>query len=161
PQKKMDGTKVANISPSSVKMPIRRFSATEGMAASRAGLLSNPIVHSALPFINGGAAGMLATTIIQPIDMVKVRLQLAPHKTTALKVTKEILASGKVLDLYSGLSAGLLRQAVYTTARMGFFGTFIQYFNEKAKNENRSVTFGERSAASLLAGALGATLGNP
>ena len=28
------------------------------------------------PFVNGGASGMLATCIIQPIDMVKVRLQI-------------------------------------------------------------------------------------
>ncbi len=28
------------------------------------------------PFVNGGLAGMAATCIIQPIDMVKVRLQL-------------------------------------------------------------------------------------
>lgn len=28
------------------------------------------------PFVNGGASGMLATCVIQPIDMVKVRLQL-------------------------------------------------------------------------------------
>lgn len=31
---------------------------------------------TAKPFINGGLSGMAATTIIQPIDMVKVRLQL-------------------------------------------------------------------------------------
>jgi hypothetical protein len=28
------------------------------------------------PFVNGGASGMLATCVIQPIDMVKVRIQL-------------------------------------------------------------------------------------
>lgn len=28
------------------------------------------------PFVNGGASGMMATCVIQPIDMVKVRLQL-------------------------------------------------------------------------------------
>ena len=28
------------------------------------------------PFLNGGASGMMATCVIQPIDMVKVRLQL-------------------------------------------------------------------------------------
>ena len=28
------------------------------------------------PFLNGGLAGMAATSIIQPIDMVKVRIQL-------------------------------------------------------------------------------------
>lgn len=31
---------------------------------------------AAKPFVNGGLSGMAATTIIQPIDMVKVRLQL-------------------------------------------------------------------------------------
>lgn len=30
----------------------------------------------AKPFVNGGASGMLATCFIQPVDMVKVRLQL-------------------------------------------------------------------------------------
>ena len=31
------------------------------------------------PFVNGGASGMLATCVIQPIDMVKVRIQLGAH----------------------------------------------------------------------------------
>ena len=36
----------------------------------------NPIWKAAKPFVNGGASGMLSTCIIQPVDMVKVRLQL-------------------------------------------------------------------------------------
>ena len=28
------------------------------------------------PFVNGGLSGMAATCIIQPVDMVKVRLQI-------------------------------------------------------------------------------------
>lgn len=35
-------------------------------------LMSHPVIRGALPFLNGGAAGMMATTIIQPVDMVKV-----------------------------------------------------------------------------------------
>ena len=31
---------------------------------------------AAKPFVNGGLSGMLATTIIQPIDMIKVRIQI-------------------------------------------------------------------------------------
>ena len=27
------------------------------------------------PFVNGGASGMLATCVIQPIDMIKVRMR--------------------------------------------------------------------------------------
>ena len=90
-------------------------------------VLHSPLMRAALPFINGGIAGMVATTVIQPVDMIKVRLQLAGEgvktgpKPTPLSVTREVIAAGRVMDLYTGLSAGLLRQAVYTTARMGFF----------------------------------------
>ena len=36
----------------------------------------NPVWKATKPFFNGGLSGMAATCIIQPIDMVKVRLQL-------------------------------------------------------------------------------------
>jgi solute carrier family 25 oxoglutarate transporter 11 len=36
----------------------------------------NPVWAAVKPFFNGGASGMLATCLIQPIDMVKVRIQL-------------------------------------------------------------------------------------
>jgi len=93
--------------------------------------------------------------------MIKVRLQLAGQglrdssgpKPTALSVTRSLLASGKVLDLYTGLSAGLLRQAVYTTARLGFFDTFM------ARLANRgTIGFKERAAAGLSAGGLAASM---
>jgi len=135
---------------------------------SRSDAFSHPVVKAALPFLNGGAAGMIATSVIQPVDMVKVRLQLAGEgvsskaaRPSALSVTRNIVQQGRFLDLYAGLSAGLLRQAVYTTARMGFFGTFMNQFTARAKSENRTVTFGERAIASLSAGGLGAVLGNP
>ena len=37
---------------------------------------SSPALALALPFVLGGLSGMGATCIIQPIDMVKVRMQL-------------------------------------------------------------------------------------
>jgi solute carrier family 25 (mitochondrial oxoglutarate transporter), member 11 len=140
-------------------------SAKEG--ASKMSLLQSPFMINALPFINGGLAGMTATTIIQPIDMVKVRLQLAGEgvatgpKPSPLSVTRDIIASGKALDLYSGLSAGLLRQAVYTTARLGFFETFMKTLSTRAGEQGRSVNFGERAGAGLTAGGLAALAGNP
>lgn len=39
-------------------------------------MADNPAWKAAKPFVNGGLAGMAATCIIQPIDMVKVRIQL-------------------------------------------------------------------------------------
>ena len=36
----------------------------------------SPAWKAAKPFLNGGLSGMAATCIIQPIDMVKVRIQI-------------------------------------------------------------------------------------
>jgi hypothetical protein len=135
--------------------------------AIAADLLHSPVVRAALPFVNGGISGMVATSVIQPVDMVKVRIQLAGEgvatgpKPTALSVTRQIIASGKAMDLYTGLSAGLLRQAVYTTARLGIFDTFMGKLTVRAKAEGRQVGFAERATAGLSAGGLAAMVGNP
>lgn len=130
-------------------------------------ILHAPAMRAALPFINGGISGMVATSVIQPVDMIKVRIQLAGEgtsggpKPTPLSVTRQIIASGKVLDLYTGLSAGLLRQAVYTTARLGFFDTFMGSLSARAKDQGRQVGFKERATAGLAAGGIAAMFGNP
>lgn len=136
-------------------------------ASSPPRFLDHPYVRAALPFVNGGLAGMTATVAIQPLDMIKVRLQLAGEgvrtgpKPSAFGVARDIVTSGKVLDLYTGLSAGLLRQAVYTTARLGFFDTFLKTLNKNAESANRAVSFGERAGAGLAAGGIAAMIGNP
>jgi hypothetical protein len=53
-------------------------------------------------------------------------------------------------QLYTGLSAGLLRQAVYTTARLGLFDTFMGRLKQAGE-----VGFKERAIAGLSAGGLG------
>src|SRR6266536_394238 len=65
------------------------------------------------------------------------------------------------MDLYTGLSAGLLRQAVYTTARLGFFDTFMNILKAREKETGRQIGFKERAAAGLTAGGLAAMIGNP
>lgn len=141
--------------------------ATKDPSKATQDFLHTPAMRAALPFINGGLAGMTATTVIQPIDMIKVRLQLAGEgvktgpKPTPLSVTRDILAAGKVMDLYTGLSAGLLRQAVYTTARLGFFDTFMKSLQARAKENNTTIGFKERAGAGLTAGGLAAMVGNP
>lgn len=139
----------------------------EETSSSTASFLHQPYTRTALPFVNGGLAGMTATTVIQPIDMVKVRLQLAGEGAKAgprpspLAVTRDIIASGKFTDLYTGLSAGLLRQAVYTTARLGFFDTFMNKLKVRAETKGQGIGFKERAVAGLSAGGLAAMIGNP
>ncbi|KAL9110435.1 MAG: hypothetical protein Q9227_004979 [Pyrenula ochraceoflavens] len=141
--------------------------AVDNPVQAKKDFLHHPLTRAALPFVNGGISGMVATTCIQPIDMVKVRLQLAGEgvrtgpRPTALGITREIIAKGKVLDLYTGLSAGLLRQCVYTTARLGFFDTFQTLLQKRAEQKGTQIGFAERGAAGLTAGGLAAFIGNP
>lgn len=81
------------------------------------------------PFLFGGLAGCVATTCIQPIDMVKVRIQLmvgngdiaVPNSKNPFVVARNIIQREGFLALYKGLDAGLTRQVTYTTARLGIF----------------------------------------
>lgn len=149
------------------KVEIAASEAVNNPVQAKKDFLHLPVVRAALPFVNGGLSGMIATTCIQPIDMIKVRLQLAGEgvrtgpKPSPISITKDIIAQGKVLDLYTGLSAGLLRQAVYTTARLGFFDTFQNMLVARAEKRGASITFAERGAAGLAAGGLAAMIGNP
>ncbi|KAL2203565.1 mitochondrial carrier [Sarocladium strictum] len=137
------------------------------MESKQGQVISLPTLKPALPFINGGISGMIATTIVQPIDMVKVRLQLAGNnlpgvaKPTALSITRDFVSQGRILELYTGLSAGLVRQAVYTTGRLGFFDTFMNILATRAEERGTTVTFAERATAGLVAGGVGAFIGNP
>ncbi|KAJ3414395.1 hypothetical protein HDV05_006669 [Chytridiales sp. JEL 0842] len=131
--------------------------------------MDSNFVWSALqPFVFGGLAGMAATTVIQPVDMVKVRLQVVGQETRAnpFAIASSIVKSEGIASLYTGLSAGLLRQATYTTARMGLFNTFMHYFqtvntSSTTNSKPASPTFYQRAVAGLAAGAIGAMIGNP
>ncbi|KAF2806777.1 mitochondrial dicarboxylate carrier protein [Mytilinidion resinicola] len=131
------------------------------------GSLRQLLTSTALPFVIGGFSGMVATTFTQPIDMVKVRMQLAGEgvrdapRPNPFSVARTIVAQGKILDLYSGLSAGLLRQSIYATSRLGFFDTFINILKERTKKKGTEIGFGERALAGIAAGGLGAMIGNP
>lgn len=68
------------------------------------------------PFMIGGMSGMMSTCVIQPIDMVKVRIQLKSEtsgkgaKISPFTVTREMLANGQgVGQFYKGLDSALIR----------------------------------------------------
>lgn len=109
------------------------------------------------PFVNGGASGMLATCVVQPIDMVKVRIQLG--QGSASQVTKNMLRDEGFAAFYKGLSAGLLRQATYTTARLGSF----KLLTAKAvkANDGKPLPLYQKALCGLTAGAIGASVGSP
>lgn len=121
-------------------------------------MADNPVWKAIKPYFNGGLSGMGATCIIQPIDMVKVRLQLGATGGP-IGVAKDIIAKDGFGALYKGLSAGLLRQATYTTARLGIFQQITTYAKEL--NNGQNLPLWQKAACGLTAGGLGALVGTP
>ncbi|ETB58659.1 hypothetical protein YYC_03812 [Plasmodium yoelii 17X] len=119
------------------------------------------IISKIKPFCIGGMSGMFATFCIQPLDMVKVRIQLNAEGKNAIKnpfvIAKNIIKDEGVLSLYKGLDAGLTRQVIYTTGRLGLFRTF----SDIVKNEGEPLPFYKKCVCALAAGGIGAFLGNP
>jgi len=114
------------------------------------------------PFLFGGTAGILATTCIQPLDTIKVRLQLSGEGVKGGNIglpgmAKQILAKEGVGAFYSGIGAAWLRQAMYGTSRLGLF----RVFSDKAKGKDETLPFWKKAACGLAAGAMGSFIGNP
>ena len=64
---------------------------------------------------------MAATCFVQPLDLIKNRMQLSATKVSTMSVVSKIVKDEGFFAMYNGLSAGLLRQATYTTTRLGIY----------------------------------------
>jgi len=99
--------------------------------------------------------------------MIKVRLQLLGEGTKGIKAITPVQAARMVvaeegfISLYNGISAAWLRQASYTTLRLGFFDRFLDVFQDRARARGSEISFSERAVASLSAGGLAAAIANP
>lgn len=67
-----------------------------------------------------------------------------------LQVAKDIIAKDGAGGLYKGLSAGLLRQATYTTARLGIFQIFSDMLKQQNQGKVRYMVCKSSSNARLL-----------
>jgi solute carrier family 25 oxoglutarate transporter 11 len=114
-------------------------------------------------FLIGGASGMIATTVIQPIDFLKVQIQVQSEMgrkdLNPLKIIREVRASeGSYGAFYRGLDSALMRQIFYTSTRLGLFYTIKDNLVKKNKREPNVL---ENTLASLFSGAVGSIVGNP
>lgn len=76
---------------------------------------------------------MSATCFVQPLDLVKNRMQMSgiggkKEYRSSFHALRSIVAKEGVLAVYNGLSAGLLRQATYTTTRLGVYTWLFEKF---------------------------------
>ena len=122
-------------------------------------------------FAFGGLSGMMGTAVIQPIDTVKVRIQLVGESkglagtgggskvmsTSPFSVARGILAKEGVRGFYRGLDSALFRQATYCTARLGLYKTIFNSIKEKYGK----VQFWQKALTSVFSGFIGSLIGNP
>ncbi|WKX94628.1 hypothetical protein Q1695_011699 [Nippostrongylus brasiliensis] len=119
-------------------------------------------IPKAAKFVLGGSAGMTAAAIVQPLDLLKNRMQLAGKDgvkkyKTSFHAFKGVVQNEGFFALYNGLSAGLLRQATYTTTRLGIYTWMLETFSQKDK----PLSFPMKAGLGMGAGACGALVGTP
>lgn len=117
-----------------------------------------PIPNS-MKFLFGGLSGMGATCFVQPLDLIKNRMQISSGKqySSSFNAVTTIVKNEGVFALYNGLSAGLLRQATYTTTRLGVFTWCMETFTKDGVPPN----FATKALLGMFAGVVGSFVGTP
>merc|ERR1719219_1275193 len=105
---------------------------------------------------------MAATCFVQPLDLVKNRMQVMKSdggkRPSSLTVISNVVKNEGFFTLYNGLSAGLLRQATYTTTRLGIYTWLFENFSSP---DGSPPNFFMKAALGMTAGATGAFVGTP
>lgn len=104
----------------------------------------------------GGLASAGAACFTHPLDLLKVQLQTQQEgKVSVLKLTTHIIRNDGLLSLYNGISASLLRQLTYSTARFGIYEVV------KGLDDSPNPPFWKTVLTAGAAGAAGGVVGTP
>lgn len=102
----------------------------------------------------GGLASAGAACCTHPLDLLKVTLQTQQEgKLSVIQLTGKIIKQQGFFTLYNGISASLLRQLTYSTARFGFYEVGGQTISTD--------TFAGKVTLAGLSGAAGGLIGTP
>jgi len=119
-------------------------------------------IPNGVKFLFGGTAGMAATCFVQPLDLVKNRMQVMKveggQRPSSFSVLSNVVKNEGVFTLYNGLSAGLMRQATYTTTRLGIYTWLFETFSNP---DGSPPGFFMKAALGMTAGCTGAFVGTP
>ena len=112
-----------------------------------------------------GSSAVITVTGIHPIDVVKTRLQVSGDGTSGARNYKALGIGGTVRVIaaeegptafWKGIGAAWLREASYTSLRLGLYGPIKHAMHLKADSH-----FVLKFTAGSLAGAIGSIVGNP
>ncbi|XP_016690544.2 mitochondrial uncoupling protein 5 [Gossypium hirsutum] len=139
-------------------------------------------------FVEGGIASIVAGASTHPLDLIKVRMQLqgeshlpnpslqlyrpalavnsaavgnvsiSQPRVGPISIGVRIIQLEGVAALFSGVSATMLRQTLYSTTRMGLYEIIKNKWTDK---ETGNLPLTSKILAGLIAGGVGAAVGNP
>ena len=98
--------------------------------------LFDKILNPLIPFGIGGVSGAIANSVIQPLDTLKVQIQIVSEqigrsKTQALGIRPiflKIMSEKGFQVLYRGLDSAIFRQLFYASARIGAYESSLNAF---------------------------------
>jgi len=129
---------------------------------SAADVRDNAMWKACKPLVTGALAGMTATTCTQPLDTLKVRVQVAAaagRNASPFAIASSTIRNEGALVFYKGLSAGLMRQVIYTGGRFGLFDSLMERSQDPMFASVPG--FAKKSFCAITAGGLAAAAGNP
>lgn len=123
------------------------------------------ISETCQPFVVGGAAAMIGSCFIHPLDLIKVRMQLhttlnpGTSRPRFLSIIQAMIKKEGALSLYAGLSASLLRQSIYGTTRLGLFRTISNKLTKR--NEGQTIPFAAKVFCGMMSGSVAVLAATP
>lgn len=107
-----------------------------------------------------GTSAVITVSFIHPIDVVKTRIQIsAEYGALGMGGTvKKVVGTEGVAALWKGVNAAWLREASYTSLRLGLYEPCKIAFGCTTPE---NTTFVKKFCAGSAAGALGSIAGNP
>ena len=128
--------------------------------------MTSSVADWIVPFCIGGISGAAATSVIQPIDTLKVQIQVVSEQLGKSKnkdlsifsILSKVKKEKGLSALYRGLDSAILRQIFYASARIGAYETSLKYLENNLGRTSSSL---EKIVLSMLSGAFGALVGTP
>lgn len=107
-----------------------------------------------------GGAAVITVSFIHPIDVIKTRIQISTEYAALgmAGTAKKITGAEGVKALWKGINAAWLREASYTSLRLGLYEPMKVVFGA---DKPETATFVKKFGAGSAAGALGSIAGNP
>jgi len=106
-----------------------------------------------------GTAAVITVSFIHPIDVVKTRIQVSSEFASLGMggTVKKVMSDEGVIALWKGVNAAWLREASYTSLRLGLYEPIKVMFGAN----DAGAPFYKKFLSGSAAGAIGSLAGNP